>query len=148
MSLTEDIEAALPVALAAGTAYLGTMWADNKLSSWEFDDLKLVGQMFSTKSPLWQMQGLVGHYSFSIAMTAIYIRYAQERLPGPRWLRGVLFLMLENTLLYPAGLLIDRIHAGMKAGQLPPLLHKKSFLGQVVRHIAFGIVLGILVRKA
>lgn len=143
-SLSDDIQAAIPIGVASGTAYLGAMWLDNKLSSWDFDDLKLVGQLFTTRSPLWQLQALTGHYGFSVAMSTLYIRYARKRLPGPAWLRGVIFIMMENTLLYPAAKVIDKMHAGMKAGQLPPLLNKKSFLGQITRHIAFGIVLGLL----
>jgi hypothetical protein len=145
--IKDDLETAIPAGLAAGTAYLGTMWLDNKISSWDFDDLKLVGQMFTTKSPLWQLQGLAGHYAFSIAMSTIYIRYARRHLPGPGWLRGITFMMLENALLYPAAGLIDNIHAGMKANLLPPLLNKKTFLGQVTRHIAFGAVLGLLASR-
>lgn len=146
-SLADDLETSIPAGLAAGTAYLGAMWLDNKLSSWEFDDLKLVGQLFTTKSPIWQLQALTGHYGFSITMATLYVRYARQRLPGPNWLRGILFMMIENTLLYPAAKVIDSFHAGMKAGQLPPLLNKKSFLGQITRHIAFGAVLGILAKK-
>jgi hypothetical protein len=82
-----------------------------------------------------------------VVMALTYARYAQQRLPGPGWLRGVLFLLLENVALYPAALIVDRMHAGMKAGQLPPLLHRKTFAGQIVRHIAFGMTLGLMCRN-
>jgi hypothetical protein len=144
-------ETNLPVAvrrgLIAGTTYLGAMWLDNRLSSWRFNDLKLVGQMITTRSPLWQIQGVAGHYGFSVLMTLLYMRYARKCLPGPGWLRGVAFLMLENVALYPAGLILDRLHAGIVSGQLPPMLHGKTFLGQVVRHITFGATLGVLCRR-
>ena len=142
-----NLKSAIPGGLAAGTAYLGAMWLDNKLSSWQFNDLKLVGQMFTTCSPFWQLQGLAGHYGFSVLMALAYARYAQHRLPGPGWLRGVLFLLFENVALYPAGLIVDRMHAGMKAGHLPPLLHPKTFAGQILRHIAFGTALGVICRN-
>jgi hypothetical protein len=133
--------------LVAGTAYLVAMWLDNKLSSWQFNDLKLVGQIFTTRSPIWQAQGLAGHYCFSVLMALFYTRYACERLPGPGWLRGITFLMIENTVLYPLALPADKLHAGIRAGQLPPLLHSKTFLGQVVRHIAFGVALGLCAKR-
>lgn len=140
-------DSALKAGVASGSAFLAAMWLDNKLSSWQFNDLKLVGQIFTTRSPAWQLQGLAGHYSFSVVMAYVYATYARRRLPGPGWLRGILFMMAENTLLYPAAPLIDRIHAGMKAGQLPPLVNRKTFYGQITRHIAFGAVLGSLVRE-
>jgi hypothetical protein len=32
----------------------------------------------------------------------------------------------------------------MRRGQLPPLLNWKTFWGQMLRHVAFGAVLGLL----
>jgi hypothetical protein len=134
--------------LGAGTAYLAAMWLDNRLSSQEFNDLKLVGQFFTTKWPWWIAQGLAGHYTFSMLMALVYARFFYSRLPLHPVLKGVIFLNLENALLYPLGPFIDRFHAGIKSGQLPPMATIKSFLGQVVRHIAFGFVLGLLYRPA
>ncbi len=126
----------------AGTAFLATAFLDSKLSSHPFNDLKLVGQMFTTRSPIWQIQGLVGHYSFSVVMAAIYARYAHRLLPGPGWLRGLLFLQIENNTLYLLAPLLDRFNAGTNDGQIPPLMSLKSYWGQALRHIAFGVVLG------
>ena len=120
--------------MAAGSAYLAATWADSKLSSHPFNDLKLIGQMVTTRSPWWQMQGLAGHYCFSVVMALLYARYGRAVLPGSGWLRGVLFLMLENTVLYPVGVPVDRYHAGVRAGELAPMMTWKTFRGQVLRH--------------
>jgi hypothetical protein len=141
-----DVPPAVRAGLAAGSAYLAATWADSTLSSHPFNDLKLVGQMVTTRSPWWQIEGLVGHYGFSVMMALLYARWARAALPGPAWLRGITFLMLENAALYPVGLLIDRYHAGVQAGELPPMMTWKTFWGQVVRHIAFGAVLGLVYR--
>lgn len=133
--------------LVAGGAFLGAMWLDNKLSSWQFNDLKLVGQVFTTRSPVWQLQGLLGHFGFSVVMAFLYARYVRARLPGPGWLRGIIFLQLENGVLYPATIVADKVHAGIKSGQLPPMINMKTFKGQVVRHIAFGATLGLLLGR-
>jgi hypothetical protein len=122
------------------------MWVDNRLSSHSFNDLKLVGQMLTTKSPWWQLQGALGHYGFSTVMGLVYANWGYKRLPGPSWLKGVLLMQVENALLYPAGFVVDRFHAGMKSGQLPPLINRKTFAGQLVRHITFGLALGLLYR--
>ena len=49
---------AMTVGVVAGGAYLGAMWVDNRVSSHQFDDLKLVGQAFTTKSPWWVISGV------------------------------------------------------------------------------------------
>lgn len=137
-----DVERALVAGGAAATAFLATTYLDSKLSSHPYNDVKLVGQMLTTKSPFWQLQGVAGHYSFASVMALIYARYAYKRLPGPGWLRGLLFLQIENNSLYVLAPLLDRFHAGKKAGQLPPLMNLKTYMGQALRHVVFGMVLG------
>jgi hypothetical protein len=139
-----DVPRAVAVGLAAGTSYLGAMWLDNRLSSHEFNDLKLVGQIFTTRRPWWIVQGLVGHYFVSLLVAFFYARFVYPRVPGPGVLKGIILLNAENLVFYPGSILVDRLHAGIRSGQLPPLLTVKTFLGQVVRHIAFGAVLGLL----
>lgn len=139
-----DINRLLASAASSGTAYLAAMWVDNKVSSHNFNDLKLVGQVFTTKQPFWIIQAIVAHYGFSVVVTMLYATWAYRRLPGPGWLKGLLFLQLENAALYPAAAIMDKFHAGMREGQLPPLLNWKSFWGQVLRHVAFGLTLGVL----
>lgn len=141
-----DIERALLAGIAAGSSYLASAWLDSKFSSHPFNDVKLVGQMFTTKSPVWQIQGVVGHYAFSSFMALTYAALFYKRLPGPDWLRGITFLQLENAALYAVALAVgfDKFHAGIKRGKLPPLAHMKTFKGQALRHVAFGLALGAL----
>jgi hypothetical protein len=145
---TANTKRALLAGIAAGNSYLASAWVDSKLSSHPFNDVKLVGQMFTTRSPMWQVQGLAGHYGFSLFLALTYARWFYKRLPGPRWLRGLTFLQLENTLLYALALAVgfDKLHAGIRRRELPPLGNLKTFNGQVVRHMAFGLALGVLYR--
>jgi hypothetical protein len=142
-----DVELAVGAGLAAGTAFLATTFLDSKLSNYPYNDIKLVGQVFTTKSPFWQIQGLAGHYGFSVIMALLYARYAYRLLPGPGWLKGLLFLMIENNGLYPLAPLLDKIHAGQRKGELPRLMTLKSYVGQTWRHVAFGLVLGALYKN-
>ena len=132
--------------LAAGTAYLAAMWADNRLSSQRFNDLKLVGQVFTTRAPAWVIQGLLVHYGFSVVIALLYSSWGARRMPGPPWLKGVVFMQLENAILYPGAALVMPIHAGVKSGQVPSLFERKVIQGQVLRHVAFGLVLGVVGR--
>jgi hypothetical protein len=142
-----DTPRAIAAGIAAGTSFLGAMWLDNRLSSHEFNDLKLVGQIFTTKWPWWAVQGLTVHYFVSVVVALFYAKFVYPRLPGPGVLKGIIFLNIENVAFYPGALLADRLHAGIRGGQLPPLLNMKTFLGQVVRHIAFGAALGLLYKS-
>jgi hypothetical protein len=147
---TADTKRALLAGIMAGNSYLASAWLDSKLSSHPFNDIKLVGQMFTTRSPMWQIQGLAGHYGFSLFVALTYAKWFYKRLPGPRLLRGVTFLQLENSSLYALALAVgfDQLHAGIKRGDLPPLANLKTFKGQVVRHIAFGLALGVLYKDS
>ena len=102
--------------------------------------------MFTSKSPWWIIQGLAGHFSFSVVMALFYARFFYPWMPGPGVVKGIVFLNIENTFLYPGALISDRINVAVRNGELAPLLNKKSFMGQVVRHVAFGAVLGFLYR--
>jgi hypothetical protein len=79
-------------------------------------------------------------------MAFVYARFVYARLPLPPLLKGIVFLNIENAVLYPLGPVVDRVHSGIKSGQLPSMFTMKTFLGQVVRHIAFGAVVGLLYR--
>lgn len=139
-----DIAHAVRAGSVAGTAFLATTLLDSKLSNHPYNDLKLVGQMFTIKSPLWQIQGLLGHYAFAITMAVVYDRYARRMLPGPLWLKGVLFMQIENNVLYVLSPLVDKVHAGEREGTLPPLMNRKTYLGQALRHVSFGAALGAM----
>ena len=132
--------------MAAGSAFLAATWLDSRLSRYPFNDVKLVGQMLTTRSPMWQLQGLAGHYGFSIVMTLLYGRVFYSRLPGPPVLRGITFLQIENLALYPLVYLLDSFHAGMRAGEVPSMGNMKIFMGQALRHVAFAAVLGAMYR--
>lgn len=142
-----DVEKAIFAGGAAATAFLATTYLDSKLSSHPYNDLKLVGQMFTTRSPFWQIQGLAGHYSFAVVMSLVYARYARRLLPGPGWLRGLLFMQIENNSLYLLAPLLDRVHTGQKRDQIQPLMNLKTYMGQTLRHVVFGLVLGAIYVK-
>ncbi|MBF6613421.1 MAG: hypothetical protein IVW55_09875 [Chloroflexi bacterium] len=139
-----DMERALFAGAVAATAFLATTWVDSQVSSHPYNDLKLVGQFFTTRSPAWIIQGVAGHYTFALLVSLLYARWGYNLLPGPGWLKGLIFLQIENSLIYPGAVIFDKVHAGVRSGQLPPLLSRKSFWGQLLRHVAFGLALGAL----
>ena len=138
-----DPQAATVAGAFASAAYLAEMAVDLSLIDCPTNDLLLLGGPFSRDRRIWSVLGTALHFSFGVALAQVY-GVTQRRLPGPPWLRGVIFTMIENTLLWAAIPLFDRFHPAIRRGDLPKMNRPVPFLQQVLRHIAYGAVLGIV----
>jgi hypothetical protein len=128
----------------AGTAYLAEMALDMRVASNGYDDLILLGG-FLTRQPV--RQRLIGagiHYSLSVALAAAYTAFAPFLPAWPGWVRGLLFVQVENALLYPGVPVLNAIHPEVRAGRMPSLITWRYFWVEIVRHVAFGATLGAL----
>jgi hypothetical protein len=128
---------------AAALAYLGMMLLDMRRLGYRQNDLVLQGRLVPSVGRWWLPTGLVLHGGFGLLLAALYARFGR-RLPGPGWLRGLLFASAENWLLWPLTLLIDRYHPAVLDGQMPPLNNLRCFAQAELRHLAFGVVLGLV----
>ncbi len=128
--------------LAAGSAYLAEQPLDNWLLDYKHDDIQLQGEMFFA-NPYWRPLGVAQHYAFSLTLTYLYVLYGRDRLPGPEWLRALLFINAELALLTPLVLPLDKIHPAVRRGDIQPLGTAKGLLNQFMRHAAFGLALGL-----
>lgn len=129
--------------LAGGFAYLVEQAIDLRVFRVHTDDLQLLGRFFSPNPRVWQMVGFGLHCFNAVGLAGIYALFGRF-LPGPGWLRGIMFAQIENTLLWPLALLLDRYHPGRKAGTLATYNAPIPFLQGILRHLAYGVVLGIL----
>ncbi|HEY8598515.1 MAG TPA: DUF6789 family protein [Thermomicrobiales bacterium] len=130
------------VAGAAGAgAYLAEMAVDLPLLDCPTDDLLLLGGLVTRDRRIWPLLGGVLHFTNGMALAQVYA-LVEHRLPGPPWARGVLFTLIENTLLWAIVPLFDRYHPAIREGKLPKMNRPVPFLQQVLRHIAYGAVLG------
>jgi hypothetical protein len=128
----------------AGTAYLAEMALDRRVVSNRYDDLILWGG-FLTRQPV--RQRLIGagiHYSLSVALVAAYSTISPLLPKWPGWVRGLLFVQVENALLYPGVPVLDAIHPEVRSGRMPSLLTWRYFWVEIARHIAFGVTMGAL----
>lgn len=138
-----DPQAATVAGVFASAAYLAEMAVDLSLIDYPTNDLLLLGGPFSQDRRVWSLLGTGLHFTFGITLAQVYGK-VWRRLPGPPWLRGVIFTMIENTLLWVAVPLFDRFHPAIRRGDLPKMNRPVPFLQQVLRHIAYGAVLGIV----
>lgn len=137
---------ALLAGVAGAAAYLTAQEADRRLMNPRSNDLVLLGGMVTGNEAAWRPLGLVMHLLAGASFGLLFDRVAAARLPGPYWLRGILFAQLENTTLWPLVLLIDRNHVAVKRGKLAPLNQPVYFVQGVWRHVALGAVIGALLR--
>lgn len=141
-----DVPAATLAGLAAGGAYAATMEIDTRLAGRKLDDALMLGRFFLDDQRQAKLLGLGLHSVNAISLAWIYAGLARDHLPGPPWLRGVIYANIENTVLYPAGMLVDR-HPMVKEGEVPPYWTFSSYLLSIPRHVAYGATLGPLYER-
>jgi len=138
-----DLRRAVVAGLAGSAAYLAEQYVDLKLLRYPGDDLKLLGMIATRRAPYWQLAGLANHFANGTALAVVYALLLRNRLPGSPVVRGLLMGQLENALLWPSvPLVIDRYHPAIKAGALPRLNTPVYAAQAVLRHVAYGAVLG------
>jgi len=140
-----DVKAVAVSGLAAGAAFVAVLEADLRLTGRNVDDLMILGRPFSEDPNKARTVGGAIHAVNSLAMASLYAML-DRRLPGPAWLKGILFANVENVILYPITWFED-IHPAIRDGQVDRYFNWPAFWQSVPRHIAFGAVLGVLYQR-
>ncbi len=144
LSLAEVGRAAL-AGFVASAAYLLAMWLDLRLVRYPFNDLTLLGRPFSAERRRRLRIGFALHM-FNGSIIGIGFAIVRRFLPGPGWVKGLLFGQMEDAALWPMMLLVDRYHPGRRDGELPPGWSRRSYRVAVARRLAYRLVLGVLYR--
>jgi hypothetical protein len=87
------------------------------------------------------------HLLNGVLLAQLYAAVFKRFLPGPDWLKGVIFgeaFLISVWWLTP---LADKYHPLIKSGALPRLANWTTFLQNIVRHFFFGLTLGLLYRE-
>jgi len=138
---TETIVAGAVAGLAGGVAYLVAMEADLAVTGNDADDLQLLGGLVVKDRAGARRLGLAVHLGNSALLGIVYAAVGRKLLPGPGWARGVTFASIENAALYPLTLLED-LHPAIRDGRIARYWTSTSFAQGVVRHVAYGAVMG------
>jgi hypothetical protein len=89
--------------------------------------------------------GPAGSFVGHLANGAVFGRLF-ERAGGHGPLRGALAGQAENVALWPAMVVVDRVHVDRRSGAWPPLsTNGRVFAYEAAAHALFGAVLGTLV---
>lgn len=95
-----NARAVLVSGLAAGAAFVAVLEADLRLTGRNVDDLVVLGRPLVKNRDDARKAGAAVHAVNSVALAALYTAI-EKRLPGPPWVRGVIFANVENMILYP-----------------------------------------------
>jgi hypothetical protein len=144
-----ELAAGAAAGLVAGLAYLAAQALDLRLLRTRADDLAIHGRLLSAEPRRWRAIGAVMHLGFGAVVGAIYAGRPRRRLTQrlPPWAAGVVFLQVENATLYPALLLLQRLHPAWRTGLLESYVRPRTAAQQVWRHLVFGAVLGALLGR-
>jgi hypothetical protein len=114
---------------------------DKRLFDSKYDDVEILGKLV-TQGDHWRPIGLALHVQNGAVFGAAYSQL-KAFLPGPAVLRGTMAGLIEHIATWPMVALVDRYHPARN--ELPKLNANRRAFGQAtVRHLVFGIVLGLL----
>ena len=142
MSVGRTLRAAVAGAVAAG-AWAAVEPKLRELTGGYHSQVRLIGGVVAPDGP-WQEAGLAGHLANGAAFG---VGFAWLGLGGAG--QGILAAEVENTLLWPAVAVLDRIHPDVRSGVWPPLARNpNAFAQEVLGHAVFGSVLGVLIPRS
>lgn len=133
--------------LAGGAAMAACQELDMRLFRYASDDFVLLGGVFGGDRKTSRRIGAAVHVINSGAVGAVYALTAANvsTLRGP--VKGVIFAMIENTLLYPVLLAEDR-HPLIRSGELVSYRTRTAFTQEALRHVIYGAVTGAVYARA
>ena len=135
-----DARAVAISGLAAGAAFVAVLEADLRLTGRNVDDLIVLGRPLVRDPKHARTVGGAIHAVNSLLLAGLYAA-VEHRIPGPPWLKGIVFANVENVILYPVTVLEDR-HPAIRDGQVDRYFNWPAFWQSVPRHVAYGAVLG------
>src|SRR5579864_2386189 len=133
--------------LGATAAYSLVMEADMALSGNRYSDVRFIQGLLPGQSSRPQQGAFLAwslHFLNGILLAELYAAVFKRFLPGPNWLKGVLFGELFLASTWGLAPLVDRYHPLTRRGELAKLATWTSFFQNIVRHLVFGVLLGLL----
>jgi hypothetical protein len=128
--------------LVAGAAFVAVLEVDLRLTGRNVDDLMILGRPFIEEQDKARVLGGAIHAINSLALASLYAVLERD-IPGPPWLKGIIFANVENVILYPITLFED-VHPAIRIGLVEPYFTWPAFWQSVPRDVAFSVVLGVL----
>lgn len=142
-------ERAALAGLLATAAYSLVMEADMSLTGNRYSDVRFIQGLLAGKSarqPKFAFLAWSIHFLNGVILAELYAAVFKQFLPGPNWLKGAIFGELFLASTWGLAPLVDKYHPLTKRGELAKLATWTSFFQNIVRHLVFGLLLGLLYR--
>lgn len=142
-------ERAALAGLLATAIYSVAMEGDMSLTGSRFSDVRFIQGLLEGRSAIdkkFPLLAWIIHFLNGVALAELYAAVFKRYLPGPNWLKGAIFG--EAFIVSAWGLtpLADKYHPLIKSGELPKLATWTAFFQNIVRHLVFGLTLGLAYR--
>jgi len=140
-------ERATLAGLLATAAYSLAMEGDMYLTGNRYSDVRFIQGLINGKSARqnsFPFLAWIIHFLNGVTLAELYAAVFKRFLPGPNWLKGSIFgemFLLSTWWLAP---FVDKYHPLTKRGELARLATWTSFFQNIVRHLVFGLLLGLL----
>ena len=138
--------------LVATAVYSLVMEGDMSITGNRFSDVRCIQGLMGREAIQAKSQkkflvlAWLIHFLNGVALAEVYAALCKRFLPGPDWLKGSLFGETFILMAWPLTPLADKYHPLIQTGELPKLANRTSFLQNIVRHLVFGLALGLLYR--
>ena len=141
--LADERQRGAVAGLVASGAMALAMLLDMRMTRERTNEFQLIGALAPSGARTWPVVGPVLHGVNGAALGAVF-GLTHHGLPGPLWVRGLLFGQAENLILWPVIVVLDRLHPAIRQGALPRFNRPVVFLQEVFRHVVYGVTLGLV----
>src|SRR5438105_5399125 len=142
-------ERAAVAGLLGTTAYSIAMEGDMAITRNRFSDVRFIQGLMgkrATAQKKFLLLAWILHMFNGVVLAELYAAVFKRFLPGPDWLKGAIFGELFLASTWGLAPLVDKYHPLTKRGELAKLATWTSFFQNIVRHLVFGLLLGLLYR--
>ncbi|GER87201.1 hypothetical protein KDW_13630 [Dictyobacter vulcani] len=137
------------VGTVATAAYSIAMEGDKFLIGNRFSDVRFIQGLLEGEKQTRAISLLSWfiHFLNGAILAEIYAAVLKRFLPGPDWLKGAIFGEIFIVSAWWLTPLADKHHPLIKNKELPELANWTSFWQNIVRHLVFGLTLGLLYKE-
>lgn len=129
--------------VAGGLAHAATNEIDRKIFAYDADDMLMVTGMFMEDKSKARRLGVVIHLGLAMAFGASYAVVLHPKGKRDAVIKGIGAGLIENTILWPLVVPLDRLHPYIRDGRIDSFNHPISLVQASLRHIALGLGLGV-----
>lgn len=141
-TLKQRILAGALAGLPGGLAHALVNEVDRRVFRYDSDDMLMVTGTFMDNKPRARRLGFLMHLGFAMAFGIGYAVVLNPRDKDDAVIRGIGAGLVENAILWPLVVPLDKYHPYIRSGRINKFNHPVALIQANLRHIALGFALG------